>query len=213
MIKKILCVFCMIFLSMQATYHQGNSLNSMKEYRLPIEIEHREIKELLMRVPEEQREAFVEVLKAFGEKRGFDWRFTLLLMYNESRLNTQARGGSYVGLIMFGKEVRAIFKLSVQDILNMNHVQQAELAVKVWERNESMGEKYHIKDFITLQLATFMPAWIPHHGNPYPASALVKKSNYPFVGKNGHISKESLLNFYRNHAASHKELNYFIGKF
>lgn len=212
MINKILCVFLMCFISIQATYHQGNVLRPIEIYKVPVEQKYPEVRELLMYIPTEQRDSFVTILKDFGDKRNFDWRFTLLLMHNESRLNNQAKAGSYAGLIMFGKEVRRSFNLTIDDILKMNHIQQANLAVKVWEKNEAMGEKYKIKDFISLHLATFMPAWIPYSGNPYPASALVKKSNHPFVDKNGNITKESLLDFYRKQSSHYKELKYFIGK-
>lgn len=178
----------------------------------PIEIRYHRVKKLLCKVPDEQRDDFVKVLKSFGDARGFDWRFCLFIMWNESVMNPKAQTNSYAGLIMFGPDARRMLKVSMEQLLQMNYVEQAKAAVKIWEANEKMmGMK--INSFISLQLSTFVPAWMNHHGNPYPASELIKKQNYPFCNSDGEMTKESILNLYRKKASLYEELKYFRGKF
>ena len=170
---------------------------------------------LLDLIPDKQFDEFSKVLRDFAEPRGFDWELILLLMYCESGLNPQQEGiylKSYCGLIMFGKEARKHLKISKKKLLKMNFVEQAKLAVKLWESIESWGESYKIKDFSTLQLATFCPAWIPFDGKPYPATKDIKKYNKPFVGYDGYITKESILDFFRRKIEREPNLAYYRGK-
>lgn len=177
-----------------------------------IEEKYSEVKELLLRVPKEQRDSFVIVLKDFADERNFDWRFCLLLMWGESGINTTEASGSFVGLIMFGYHARIVLNLTKEELLRKNFIEQAKYAVVIWEANEKMM-KTKIKDFQSLQIATFVPAWMNHHGNPYPASDIIKKQNYPLCDSNGNITRESILNVYRRRCHLYDELTYFRNKF
>lgn len=212
MIKKFLCIIIIFFAFIQVTYHQELALKPAIVIVIPIERTYPEVKELLDRVPKEQRNAFVEVLKCFADERGFDWRFCLLLMWGESGISTTAKANSFVGLIMFGYHARLFLKISESELLQKNFVEQAQLAVKLWEETERIM-KTKINDFQKLQIATFMPAWLNHHGNPYPASAIVKTQNYPLCDANGQMTKQSILNIYRKKSFMLEELKYFREKF
>lgn len=212
MIKKFLCIFIFFFATIQATFHQVLELKPMVVVEIPAEKIYPEVKELLYRIPKEQRNDFVEVLKNFADARGFDWRFCLLLMWGESNISTTASAGSFAGLIMFGYQARNLLKVSKEELLQKNFVEQAKFAVIIWEETERVL-KTKIKDFQSLQIATFMPAWMNHHGNPYPASDIVKTQNYPLCDSNGQMTKQSILNIYRRKAAIIEDLAYFRNKF
>ena len=212
MIKKLLCIFIFIFATIQATYHQILPPKPLSVLELPAEKIYPEVKALLNRVPKEQQTDFVKVLKDFADARGFDWRFCLLLMWGESDINPTASAGGFAGLIMFGYQARNLLKISKEELLQKNHVEQAKFAVIIWEETERVL-KTKIKDFQSLQIATFMPAWVNHHGNPYPASDIVKTQNYPLCDANGQMTKESILNIYRRKAAIIEDLAYFRNKF
>jgi hypothetical protein len=212
MIKKFLCIIILFFTTIQATYHQVLPPKPMVVVEIPIDTTYPEVKALLDRVPKEQQADFVEVLKCFADERGFDWRFCLLLMWGESGINTKTLSGGFVGLIQFGYHARIILNLSVEELLQKNFVEQAKFAVIIWEETERVL-KTKIKDFQSLQIATFMPAWMNHHGNPYPASDIVKTQNYPLCDANGQMTKESILNIYRKKTHLYEELKYFRNKF
>jgi hypothetical protein len=170
-----------------------------------------EVIHLLSKVPKNQLEEFVGVLQNFAAPRNFDWRLCLLIMHNESRINTKEKAGSFGGLIMFDTDARRMLKASFEELLSMSYVAQAKAAVILWEAAEKMtGTK--ITSFIELQVSTFMPIWLKSEGNPFPASEQIKKQNFPFVGANGEISKESLLKFYRKKVAADASLKFFLGK-
>lgn len=212
MIKKFLCIFIFFFATIQATYHQVLPPKPMVVVEIPIDTTYPEVKELLNRVPKEQQADFVEVLKCFADERGFDWRFCLLLMWGESNISTTAASGGFAGLIMFGYQARNLLKVSKEELIQKNFVEQAKFAVIIWEETEKVL-KTKIKDFQSLQIATFMPAWMNHHGNPYPASNIVKTQNYPLCDANGQMTKESILNIYRKKTHLYEELKYFRNKF
>ena len=178
---------------------------------LPIEIEHSDVKELLCRIPDDQREEFVKVLKSFGDARGLDWKFCLLIMWGESRIDPKADGGGFAGLIMFGYHARQLLNVSKEQLLQMNHVEQAKAAVTIWEANEKFsGVK--LNSFIRLEMSTFLPAFINHPGNPYPVSEIIRTQNYPLCDASGQLTKESILNFVRKKINYNEELRYFRGK-
>lgn len=212
MIKKFLCIFILFFATIQATYHQVLPPKPMVVVEIPIDTTYPEVKELLDRVPKEQQADFVKVLKDFADARGFDWRFCLLLMWGESGISTTVSSGGFVGLIQFGYHARIILKLSIEELVQKNHVEQAKFAVILWEKTEDVL-KTKIKDFQNLQMATFMPALLNHHGNPYPASDIVKAQNYPLCDANGQLTKASILNIYRKKVFAIEELAYFRNKF
>lgn len=212
MIKNFLCIFILFFTTIQATYHQVLPSKPMVVVKIPIDTTYPEVKALLDRVPKEQQTDFVKVLKDFADARGFDWRFCLLLMWGESGINTKTVSGGFVGLIQFGHHARIILNLSIEELLQKNFVEQAKFAVIIWEKTENIL-KTKIKDFQSLQIATFMPAWMNHHGNPYPASDIVKTQNYPLCDANGQMTKESILNIYRKKTHLYEELKYFRNKF
>ena len=212
MIKKFLCIIILFFTTIQATYHQVLPPKPMVVVEIPIDTTYPEVKALLDRVPKEQQADFVEVLKCFADERGFDWRFCLLLMWGESNISTTAASGGFAGLIMFGYQARNLLKVSKEELIQKNFVEQAKFAVIIWEETERVL-KTKIKDFQSLQIATFMPAWMNHHGNPYPASDIVKTQNYPLCDANGQMTKESILNIYRKKTHLYEELKYFRNKF
>lgn len=212
MIKKFLCIFILFFTTIQATYHQVLPPKPMVVVEIPIDTTYPEVKELLDRVPKEQQADFVKVLKDFADARGFDWRFCLLLMYGESGISTTVISNGFVGLIQFGYHARNLLKVSKEELIQKNFVEQAKFAVIIWEETERVL-KTKIKDFQSLQIATFMPAWMNHHGNPYPASDIVKTQNYPLCDANGQMTKESILNIYRKKTHLYEELKYFRNKF
>jgi hypothetical protein len=212
MIKKFLCIIIIFFGLTQVTYHQELPYKPIIVIEVPAERLYPEVKELLDRVPKEQRNDFVEVLKCFADERGFDWRFCLLLMWGESGVSTTASTNSFAGLIMFGYQARNLLKVSKEELLQKNFIEQAKFAVIIWEETERVL-RTKIKDFQSLQIATFMPAWLNHHGNPYPASAIVKTQNYPLCDANGQMTKQSILNIYRKKTYMHEELKYFRDKF
>jgi hypothetical protein len=113
---------------------------------------------------------------------------------------------------MFGYQARNLLKVSKEELLQKNFIEQAKFAVIIWEETERVL-KTKIKDFQSLQIATFMPAWLNHHGNPYPASAIVKTQNYPLCDANGQMTKQSILNIYRKKTYMYEELKYFRDKF
>lgn len=205
---KTILTFLLAFITLTAAAPQ-NVQSSTPD---PIEIKYHKVKKLLCKVPDAQRREFVEVLEAFASERGFDWRFCLLLMWGESNINTKASTGSFAGLIMFGPDARRMLGVTKTELLQMNYVQQAKAAVKIWEANERMT-RVKIHDFLSLQLSTFMPAWVSHHGNPYPASEIIKKQNFPMCNEDWEITRESILAIYRKKAHLYEELKYFRGKF
>ena len=210
--KLILLIFIFIssigITSNGKVYPQNLPLEPIK---IPTEIKYLQVKQLLSKVPKNEQEEFVKVLKEFADSRNFDWRFCLLVMWNESGVNTKAVSGNYAGLIMFGKEALRVLKITKEELLSMNFIEQAKAAVIIWEESERMM-KTKIKNFSDLQMATFVPAWLNHPGNPYPSNAAIKAGNWPFCGKDGEISKESILNFYRKKINTYEELKYFRGK-
>lgn len=212
MIKKILCITILFFAGIQATYHQNLELKPMAKIVIPIDETYPEVKELLNRVPKEQQVDFVKVLKDFADARGFDWRFCLLLMWGESGISTTVTANGFAGLIMFGYHARIVLNLSIEELVQKNHIEQAKFAVIIWEKTENIL-KTKIKDFQSLQMATFVPAWLNHHGNPYPASDIIKAQNYPLCDSNGNMTKESVLNAYRRKVFVIEELAYFRNKF
>lgn len=177
----------------------------------PIEDEHEDVKELLCKVPDKQREEFVNVLKSFGDARNLDWKFCLLIMWGESHIDTKAVGGNFVGLIMFGTHARAYLKVSKEQLLQMNHVEQAKAAVVIWEANEKAA-KTKIDCFQKLQMATFLPGLMGHPGNPYPVSAAIRSQNSALCDSNGQLTRESILNIFRKKINLYEELRYFRGK-
>jgi hypothetical protein len=212
MIKKFLCIIILFFTLIQATFHQELPYKPIIVIEVPVEKLYPEVKELLDRVPKEQRDSFVIVLKDFADERNFDWRFCLLLMWGESHISTTVSSRSFAGLIMFGIDARKILKISKEELLQKNFIKQAEFAVIIWNAVEKMM-KTKIKDFQSLQIATFVPAWMNHHGNPYPASDIIKTQNYPLCNANGQMTKQSILNIYRKKTYMYEELKYFRDKF
>lgn len=187
-----------------------NFVNTMP-HPVPVEIEHSDVKELLCKVPDDEREAFVKVLKSFGDARGLDWKYCLLIMWGESHIDTRAVSGGFMGLIMFGDHARVILKVSKEQMLNMSYVEQAKAAVTIWEANEKFsGVK--LDSFIRLEMSTFLPAFINHPGNPYPASEIIRIQNYPLCDASGQLTKESILNFVRKKVNYQEELKYFRGR-
>lgn len=170
-----------------------------------------EVESLLKNVPKQEKDGFINVLKEFSNKRGLDWRYTLLIMWGESGVNTKVVSGSFVGLIQFGTDARRILGVTKEDLLNMSYTDQAKCAVKIWESNEKW-KKIKIDNFIKLQLSTFMPTWVDLDGNPYPASDIIKEQNSAFVNSEGNITKNSILNFFRRKVNNQVELKYFRGK-
>jgi hypothetical protein len=211
---KKLILLILIFISSIAITPNGKLYPQnlpLEPIKIPTEIKYLQVKQLLSKVPKNELEEFVNILKEFADKRNFDWRVCLLVMWNESIVNTKAVSGNYAGLIMFGKEARKILGVSKEQLLSMNFIEQAKAAVIIWEGSERMM-KTKIKDFSDLQMATFVPAWMNHPGNPYPSNEAIKAGNWPFCGKDGEISKESILNFYRKKINLYEELKYFRGK-
>jgi hypothetical protein len=137
-------------------------------------------------------------------------------MYNESGINPQLIGKyqpDYCGLIMFGSLARKELNISKDSLLSMNHLQQAKLAVRMWQIVESWGSSYKIKDFLSLQLATFSPAWIPYkNSNEFPADSITKAQNKPLQNAEGKITPNSVLYHYRKKAKQEKALSFFVGK-
>lgn len=177
----------------------------------PIEIEHSDVKELLCKVPDDEREEFVKVLKTFGDERNLDWKYCLLIMWGESHIDTKAVGGDFVGLIMFGYHARQHLNVSKEQLLQMSYVEQAKAAVKIWEANEKFsGVK--LNSFIRLEMSTFLPAFIGHPGNPYPASEIIRSQNYPLCDASGQLTQESILSFIRKKIYYQEELKYFRGR-
>lgn len=187
-----------------------NFVNTMP-HPVPVEIEHSDVKELLCKVPDDEREAFVKVLKSFGDARGLDWKYCLLIMWGESHIDTKADAGGFAGLIMFGYHARELLKVSKEELLNMSYVEQAKAAVTIWEANEKFsGVK--LNSFIRLEMSTFLPAFINHPGNPYPASEIIRSQNYPLCDASGQLTQESILNFVRKKINYQEELKYFRGR-
>ena len=173
-----------------------------------------DVASILELVPDSIEVEFCNVLRDFANPRGFDWKLILLLMYNESLLNTTRVGNggltSYVGLIMFGTVAREGLGVTRDSVLQMNHVEQAKLAVKMWEKVEAWGSKYKIVDFLSLQLATFSPAWIPYrHQAILPADSLTKAYNPTLVDSQGNITPTMVLSHYKKKVFSNKNLKYF----
>ena len=169
------------------------------------------VENILSKVPKNELEDFISVLKDFAEPRGFDWHLILLVMHNESQVNTKEKSGGFGGLIMFGSDARRILKVSMEQLLKMSYIEQAKAAVIIWESAEKMtGIK--IDGFEKLQISIFVPYWLKSDGCPYPATASVKQQNNPFCGADGNISKESILSFYRKKVAANGSLKYFLGK-
>jgi hypothetical protein len=133
-------------------------------------------------------------------------------MWGESGVSTTTVSGGFVGLIQFGYHARLLLKLSVEELLQKNFVEQAKLAIIIWKETERVTNT-KINDFQKLQIATFLPAFINHHGNPYPASEIVKAQNYPLCDANGQMTKQSILNIYRKKTYMYEELKYFRDKF
>jgi len=177
-----------------------------------IEELHPEVCEILMKIPDDQRQEFIETCKSFADKRNFDWRFILLIGYNESGLQTNKRVGQYAGIFMFGNIARELLGITMDNLLTASHTQQLQYAMKLWEMTESRGESFKIKDFLSLQLANFAPMWIPFRGDPYPADEQMKTQNAPIVGEDGEITRDSILTFYRQKVSREPHLKYFIGK-
>ncbi len=227
MIKNFLCIMIIFFLSIETKNDKKENQKSsnfciesivesdtliVEKTDIPMEEKYPEVKELLLKVPSEQRKDFVDTLKTFADERGFDWRFCLLLMWGESGISTTAKANSFVGLIMFGHHARLFLKVSESELLQKNFVEQAKCAIMLWEETERIM-KVKINDFQKLQIATFMPAWLNHHGNPYPASEIVKAQNYPLCDANGQMTKQSILNICRKKTYMYEELKYFRDKF
>ena len=123
--KKIF-TFIFLFITLIAAAPMTLKNNVPMPIVLPIEDEHEDVKVLLCKVPESEREEFVNILKSFGDARNLDWKFCLLIMWGESHIDTKAVGGNFVGLIMFGTHARAYLKVSKEQLLQMNHVEQAK---------------------------------------------------------------------------------------
>lgn len=203
--------FTSIFLCITLIADAPKNYTYSMKIPLPVEIEHSDVKELLCKVPDDQREEFVKVLKSFGDARELDWKFCLLIMWGESRLDPKADSGGFAGLIMFGYHARELLKVSKEELLQMNYVEQAKAAVTIWEANEKFsGVK--LNSFIRLEMSTFLPAFINHPGNPYPASEIIRTQNYPLCDASGQLTKESILNFVRKKINYHEELKYFRGR-
>ena len=204
-------IFTFIFLCITLIAAAPKNYSDSMKIPLPVEIEHSDVKELLCKVPDDQREEFVKVLKSFGDARELDWKFCLLIMWGESRMDPKADGGGFAGLIMFGYHARKLLNVSKEELLQMNHVEQAKAAVKVWEANEKFsGVK--LNSFIRLEMSTFLPAFLSHSGNPYPASEIIRTQNYPLCDASGQLTKESILNFVRKKINYNEELKYFRGR-
>jgi len=185
----------------------------VNEHKLPVEIKYHRVKTLLCKVPDGQRDEFVRLLKTFADERGFDWRFCLLVMFNESGLNPKTISGNYMGLVMFGNSARKILGVSKQELYEMNYVEQTKAAIKIWESSEKMM-RTTIDGYFSLVMCNFLPAYMNyHHNSPLPVSEQIKKQNYPLLNKQGELTKESILNFSRKRVNLYKELKYFRGKF
>ena len=174
------------------------------------------VQHLLDIVPEDEQYEFVEVLRDFASKRGFDWRLCLLVLYQESGLKTDMVGiyqPSFVGIAMFGYYARKELGVSRSEILKMNHIEQAKLAVSMWESNEKQRNT-QIDGFLLLHVANFYPAWMPYakKGGILPSTKKAKKQNKPLLMGQKEFTRDGLLNFYRKKVQSAPELSWFIGK-
>jgi hypothetical protein len=174
------------------------------------------VENLLDKVPVEQRDSFVAVLREFATERGFDWRVCLLVLYQESGLNPQMEGlelKSFVGIAMFGSAARKELGVTRSELLKMNHLQQVKLAVKMWEMNERQkGVK--VDGFLKLHLCNFYPIWLKYadRGGILPAPKKVKKANSALLSSNGEFTVNGLLGFYRNKVKNAPELAWFNGR-
>jgi hypothetical protein len=175
-----------------------------------VETEHPEVRELLLLIPESERAEFVKIAKQFGVERNMDWRFLLLSFYQESGLRTTSVSGVFMGLTMFGPDARRVLGVTTEQLLQMNHVQQLQLALRMWAITEQRSGRMH--EFIDLLIINFAPAWYKHHGNPYPATQSIKAANSANVDANGNITKQSILSFFRRKVQRDPKLVYFIGK-
>jgi len=167
-------------------------------------------------IPDSLEREFCQILRDFSEPRGFDWRIILLVLYQESALNPQRVGThlkSYVGLAMFGSIARKELGVTRSQVLAMNHVEQAKLAVRMWQITEKQ-RKTQINGFLALHVANFYPAWLPHvkRGGVLPSNDNVKKCNYPLLMGNDEFTCKGLLTFYRNKIKREPNLKWFINK-
>lgn len=214
--KVLLVVLILMIPKLQACNTFEYSSNNITKAKVSIPKEWAkdtlEISHLLNRIPSNLKDDFIDTIYDFAQDRCIDWRLVILIMYNESGLNPKISVRSFSGLIMFGNDARNNLKITNDSLLKMNHVQQAKLAIEHWESIEKWGPKYKIKDFLSLQLATFNPGWIPMKGDPYPSDSLVKKQNYPLLDTSGEITRNSLLDFYKNKIKNNKELKFYHEK-
>ena len=177
---------------------------------IPIEEKYPEVKELLILIPQQQRDSFVSISQRFAKRRGLDWRFLLYVFYQESGIQPTLRSGNYAGICQFGSVAREMLGVSMKELLSMNHVQQLRLAIRMWKMSENWRGMIHTP--LDLVLLNFAPAWVGHKGNPYPASQLIINSNPAVVDNNGQITKHSILKFIRRKVARDENLAYFVGK-
>lgn len=206
--------FYLIFLLLGACYMP----QSKHEVRLSIKHEktkeviiYPELEPMLIKIPEAEKTEFLETLIEFGNKRSFDWKLVVLLLYQESGIDKNKVAGQYVGIAMFGNIAQKVLGVTASEILKMSHVEQLRLAIKMWEISEKKKNAY-ICEFIDLQIANFAPAWFKHPGLPYPANEDIKKANPKVVDEDGNVTKNSILAFYRNKIAKDASLKYFINK-
>lgn len=174
------------------------------------------VQHLLDRVPLEQQAEFVNILREFATERNFDWRMCLLIMYQESSLDTKMEGihlPSYVGIAMFGRDVRKQFGLTRSQVLNMNHVEQVKLAVRMWEMNEK-NNGVTINSFLKLHLANFYPVWLKYadRNGILPAPDHVKAANSTLLSSNGEFTCQGLMGFFRRKVQRNQELKWFRNK-
>ena len=208
LLKKIVLLLLFGLFPMTCVNFQ---LEAQTHKQIPIEEIHKEVKDLLLLIPKGERKLFVDRAKRFGKKRGIDWRFLLMLFYQESGLNPKTISGNYAGIAMFGPQARNLLGITKSELVSKTHYEQFELAIEMWNYFETkLGL---VNEFVDLIIINFAPAWLNHPGNPYPASDLIKKSNPAFVNKKGNITKESILSFYRRKSKREPSLKYFINKF
>jgi hypothetical protein len=179
----------------------------------PVEIKYYEVKDLLCKIPDNEREEFVNKIMEFSNNRGLDWRYMLLLMYCESGINPSAKSGSFAGLIMFGVHVRSLLDITIDELVKLSYLEQLDMAIFVLEENERLLD-VKLNSFFKLQLSIFMPYWLKcSESGIYPASDIVKQQNYPIVGSDGNVTKESIINAFRRKISREGDiLKYFEGK-
>lgn len=214
----LLLLMCSNFTSVNSNYEVVESFETF-EITLDEFVVHGDVYDvqpLMEYVPDSLEREFCQILRDFSRSRKFDWRIILLVLYQESKLNPRSVGThlkSYVGLAMFGSIARKELGVTRSEVLAMNHVEQAKLAIEMWKITERQ-RKTTIDGFLALHVANFYPAWLPHinKGGVLPSNDKVKKFNYPLLMGNDEFTCKGLLTFYKNKIKREPNLKFFRDK-